>query len=103
MLAINGAGGASVRSKKGASECRRAAVRLRGGAVSANQRPSGMATMGDKGEADRAERLRAALRENLKRRKAQARGRKAQEGDTDDAAGGGAPAADPASGAGEER
>ena len=35
---------------------------------------------GRKGDADRAERLRQALRDNLKRRKTQARGRKQAEG-----------------------
>ena len=37
--------------------------------------------MGRDAKAEREERLRAALRENLRRRKAQARGRKEQEGE----------------------
>jgi hypothetical protein len=38
--------------------------------------PSAMAETGKSGDRKRAERLKAALRENLRRRKAQARGRK---------------------------
>lgn len=42
---------------------------------------------GRKGDAARADRLRRALRENLKRRKTQARGRQREEGASHDSAG----------------